>query len=303
MKKVSKKHISLINALLLGLVSALSLAAITVPSARAAAMLPAEQCDAEAGSEYDLQRNFSFRPVATEDIRIGVALSACREAYKQGAEPRQTFQLARVLYKAGQRSQAMAMLKAASEEGHAIAMVNYGVMLDENGNHEAAFTLFEKAAATGNILAAYNLGVAYRDGVGTKVDAPMAIQWFERASLAKDDIAAFNLAVMLDEGKLVREDNAKAAKLYRIAADRGNIDAMVNLALMLRTGEGVQRDLSAARELLTKAAIAGDEFAVASLQAQPADTTDVAMIDDTVTSAIAADGASAPVLQKTARLK
>ena len=300
MKKVSEKHISLINALLIGIVSALSVAAISIPSARAAAMMPTEQCDAEAGSEYDLQRNLSFRPVATEDIRIGIALSACREAYKQDASPRQTFQLARVLHKSGQRTQAMAMLKAASEKGHALAMVNYGVMLGENGDHDAAFVLFEKSAATGNALAAYNLGVAYRDGVGTQVDAALAAKWFERASLARDDLGAFNLAVMLDEGKLLPEDNAKAARFYALAAERGNVDAMVNLAMMLRDGEGVARDPSAAHELLVKAAIAGDELAMATLTAQPTEAVDMAMIDDSVTGSIAA---ATPALKKTARLK
>lgn len=186
MKNRHSKRISAINALLLTAVSLLSIAAIAIPSARAAsALLPADQCDAEAGSEHDLQRNLAFRPVATEDIRIGIALSACREAYNQGSGPRQTFELARVLHAAGQRSQAMAMLEKAAEGNHAVAMVNYAVMLGERGDHAAEFALYQKAAATGNILAAYNLGVAYRDGIGTSANGALAAQWFERASVAK----------------------------------------------------------------------------------------------------------------------
>jgi len=241
--------------------AALLSAAGTSSRALASENLPADRCDAEAGSEHDLQRNFSFRPVASEDIRIGVALSFCREAHNNGGGARQTFQLARVLHEAGQRPQAMAMLKQAAEEGHALAMVNYGVELAEKGEHEEGFALYQKAAATGNILAAFNLGVAYRDGVGTPVNGGLAAQWFERASAAKDNLGAFNLAVLLDEGTLVPEDNRRAARFYRLAADRGNVDAMINLALILENGEGVRADPARAAALYKRAASKGDDFA------------------------------------------
>ncbi len=296
MKNRHSKRISAINALLLTAVSLLSIAAIAIPSARAAsALLPADQCDAEAGSEHDLQRNLAFRPVATEDIRIGIALSACREAYNQGSGPRQTFELARVLHAAGQRSQAMAMLEKAAEGNHAVAMVNYAVMLGERGDHAAEFALYQKAAATGNILAAYNLGVAYRDGIGTSANGALAAQWFERASVAKDNLGAFNLAVMLDEGTQIPEDNGKAAQFYRLAADRGNVDAMVNLGLMLESGEGMPADSAAATAMFSRAAEKGDAFAQGRI-AQPA--------IDTATTASAAPGEQASLaMPKTDRVK
>lgn len=255
------KRISAINAILLAAVSAVSIAAIAVPSVRAATMLPADQCDAEAGSEHDLQRNMAFKPVATEELRIGIALSACREAVNQGAGPRQQFQLARVLHAAGERGKALAMLKTSAEAGHAIAMVNYAVMLGEKGDRDAEFALYSKAAASGNILAAYNLGVAYRDGVGTPVNGALAAEWFARASVARDNLGAYNLAVMLDEGTLLPEDNARAAEFYRIAAGRGNVDAMVNLGLMLQSGEGMPADDAAAKAMFARAAAKGDAFA------------------------------------------
>jgi TPR repeat protein len=280
MKNETDTRISVINAILLAAVSLLSIAAIAIPSARAASsMLPAEQCDAEAGSEHDLQRNLSFRPVATENLRIGIALSACREAFNQGSGPRQTFQLARVLHAAGQRAQAFRMLKKASEGGHAIAMVNYAVMLGEKGDHETEFSLYQKAAATGNVLAAYNLGVAYRDGVGTAANGALAARWFERASVAKDNLGAFNLAVMLDEGTQLPEDNQKAAQFYRLAADRGNVDAMINLGLMLENGEGMQADPVAATAMFAKAAEKGDAFAMTKIAEPRIDTATTASVE------------------------
>lgn len=295
MKNGPSKRISAINAILLTAVSLLSIAAIAIPSARAAsALLPADQCDAEAGSEHDLQRNLAFRPVATDDIRIGIALSACREAYNQGSGPRQTFELARVLHAAGQPGQAMAMLEKAANGNHAVAMVNYAVMLGERGDHAAEFVLYQKAAATGNILAAYNLGVAYRDGIGTPANGALAAQWFERASVAKDNLGAFNLAVMLDEGTQIPEDNGKAAQFYKLAADRGNVDAMVNLGLMLENGEGMVADTAAANDMFAKAAARGDAFAQGKILPQT-DPVTTAGIDPTEQANL--------VLAKTIRLK
>lgn len=280
MKNETDTRISVINAILLAAVSLLSVAAIAIPSARAASpMLASDQCDAEAGSEHDLQRNLSFRPVATENLRIGIALSACREAFNQGSGPRQTFQLARVLHAAGQHAPAFRMLKKASENGHAVAMVNYAVMLGEKGDHETEFSLYQNAAATGNILAAYNLGVAYRDGVGTAANGSLAARWFERASVAKDNLGAFNLAVMLDEGTQIPEDNQRAAQFYRLAADRGNVDAMINLGLMLENGEGMQADPVAATAMFTKAAKKGDAFAMAKIAEPQIDTATTGSIE------------------------
>jgi hypothetical protein len=295
MKNETGKRISAVNAVLLTFISLLSVTALALPSAHAASsMTAADQCDAEAGSEHDLQRNMAFRPVATEDIRIGIALSACREAYNQGAGPRQTFELARVLHAAGQRGRAMALLEKAAEGNHAAAMVNYAVMIGERGDHAAGFALYQKAAATGNILAAYNLGVAYRDGVGTPANGALAAQWFERASVAKDNLGAFNLAIMLDEGVQVPEDNRKAAQFYKLAAGRGNVDAMINLALMLESGEGMPADPAAASAMFAIAAAKGDAFAQAKIAPQ---------IDTVTTAGIDPNEQASLILAKTSRLK
>lgn len=296
MKNGPSKRISALNALLLTAISLLSVAAIAIPSARAAsALLPADQCDAEAGSEHDLQRNLTFRPVATEDLRIGIALSACREAYNQGSGPRQTFELARVLHAAGQRGQAMAMLEKAAEGNHALAMVNYAVMLGERGDHTLEFALYQKAAATGNILAAYNLGVAYRDGIGTPANGELAAQWFERASAAKDNLGAFNLAVLLDEGTQIPEDNRKAAHFYKLAAERGNVDAMVNLGLMLESGEGMAADAAAATAMFSQAAEKGDAFAQSKIAPPAANTAAIASVEPSEQASLA--------MSKTGRVK
>lgn len=112
----------------------LALAAMASSTARAGDLTAAEQCDREAGSESDVERNRNFPAVATKDIRIGVALSACREAYNQNGGGRTQFQLARVLDRAGQKLQSAQILEQAAQNGHASAMVSYADLLAGRGD-------------------------------------------------------------------------------------------------------------------------------------------------------------------------
>ncbi|AFL48700.1 sel1 repeat family protein [Sinorhizobium fredii] len=176
-----KPPIRIASASLLAAAMLLSFATIAARSASAAELSAAEQCDREAGSDLDLERNRAFPAVATHDIRIGVALSACREAYNQNGGARTQFQLARVLDRAGEKLKSLRVLGEAAQNGHALAMAMYGTRLVERGEAEAAFDLYQRAAAAGNVVAAHNLAAAYRDGVGTRADGALAAQWFERA--------------------------------------------------------------------------------------------------------------------------
>ncbi len=248
--------------------TALALLASSLPSlASDTSLSPAARCDRAAGSVYDTTRNTAFDPVETEEIVIGVALSACREAYRHERSPRITFQLARALHRAGDTGKAMVLLEEAAQAGHALAMVNYGVLISERGHASEAVRLYRTAAEAGNVLALYNLGVAYRDGAGVSADGAEARRWFERAAAAGDEIAAFNIGAMLDEGVQLGENDVEAARYYRVAVDGGSIDAMINLALMLEHGEGVARDIPAAIDLYRKAAERGDEQARARYEA------------------------------------
>ena len=218
------------------------------------------RCDASAGSRYDMTRNTAFAPVALEDIEIGAALSACREAYNAGGGARMAFQLARALERAGQDLEAMKLYAEASALGHTVAMVNYGAMLGKRGDPAAEFSHYKKAAELGDMLGAYNLGVAYRDGIGTEINGAEATRWFDKAAAAGDETAAFNLGVLLDDGSLVTEDNARAAAFYRLAVEGGSVDAMINLGLMLESGEGVSQDLASAAGYFKQAADLGDSY-------------------------------------------
>jgi uncharacterized protein len=247
------------------------LGALTVaPNARepaqvvlAAAMQ--DQCDRMAGSPYDQNRNMAYAPVGIEEIDTQ-AVTACRIAFESTHNPRFAYQLGRALNKTQAADQAMTAYETAVNADYSAAKVNFGMLLGRLGDTTREFTMYSEAAAAGNVLASYNLGVAYRDGLGTDKNGTEALNWFEKAAAGGDDTAAFNIGAMYDEGDLVPEDNQLAIAWYDIAAKRGNADAMINLGLMYQAGEGIAANPQAAAEMYAQAAATGDTFGALKLK-------------------------------------
>lgn len=216
-------------------------------------------CDRLAGSPYDQQRNGDFAPVNIADIG-NQAVEACRMAFDATGNPRFAYQLGRALNSVDEPDQAMSAYDTAVKDGYAAAMVNYGMLMGRLGDDKAEFSYYQQAADSGNTLAAYNLGVAYRDGLGTQPDVNKALQWFEKAAAKGDDTAAFNIGVIYDDGQLLEADDQTAIAWYDLAAQRGNKDAMINLGLMYENGEGIPANAEKAAEMYRQAAEKGDTF-------------------------------------------
>ncbi len=68
-------------------------------------------------------------------------------------------------------------------------------------DHDAAFSLFEKAAQAGNIAAMGRLGTCYYHGLGTEKDAAKAIECWEKAAIFGDPYATLNLGDMYRTGQ------------------------------------------------------------------------------------------------------
>lgn len=235
------------------------------PSTAVLAAQMQDQCDRMAGSPFDLNRNPAYAPVGIGEVDA-TATTACRIAYEATGNPRYAFQLGRALNKAEQADQAMSAYETAVKADYAAAKVNLGMLLGRIGDSEAEFRMYKEAAEAGNMLAAYNLGVSYRDGIGTTADANKAIRWFEEAAAHGDMTAAFNIGVIYDEGNQVTEDNQMAIAWYDVAAKGGNKDAMINLGLMYEAGEGIRPNKQTAAALYAQAAALGDEFGASKLQ-------------------------------------
>ncbi|SIR14386.1 hypothetical protein SAMN05880590_112144 [Rhizobium sp. RU35A] len=224
-----------------------------------------DACDRMAGSPYDQSRNPAYAPVGLDSIAPD-AVTACKVAFEASGNPRFAFQLGRALNRTDAADQAMAAYETAANADYAAAKVNLGMLLGRLGDSNREFEMYRQAAEAGNTLAAYNLGVAYRDGIGTERDGKQALHWFETAAAAGDSTAAFNIGSMYDEGELVAEDNQMAIAWYDLAAKRGNADAMINLGLMYETGEGIPVNREAAARLYAQAAATGDTFGALKLQ-------------------------------------
>jgi TPR repeat protein len=224
-----------------------------------------DQCDRMAGSPYDQNRNPAYSPVSIAEIGTE-AVTACRIAFEATGNPRYAFQLGRALNKTEQADEAMTAYESAVNADYSAAKVNLGMLLGRLGDTETEFKMYSEAAKTGNTLAAYNLGVAYRDGLGVEPDPKQSLHWFEAAAAAGDDTAAFNIGAIYDEGVMVPEDNQMAIAWYDVAAKRGNKDAMINLGIMYEAGEGIKANPEAAVELYAQAATLGDNFGAEKLK-------------------------------------
>jgi len=114
-----------------------------------------------------------------------------------------------------------------------------------------------KAAEQGFVLAQYNLGVMYEDGINVTQDYEEAHRWYRKAAEQEYAEAEFNLGVMYAKGRGVAQDYAEAVKWYRKAAEQGIAIAQYNLGVMYTNGQGVTQDHDEAMKWYLKAAEQG----------------------------------------------
>ena len=86
-----------------------------------------------------------------------------------------------------------------------------------------------EAAAQGDMLAQYNLGVMYWDGEGVQQDYRTAVKWLRKAAEQDDANAQYLMGRACEEGWGIAKDLYEAVQWYRKAADQGNADAKQNL--------------------------------------------------------------------------
>ncbi|MCU6498328.1 sel1 repeat family protein [Rugamonas sp. A1-17] len=93
-----------------------------------------------------------------------------------------------------------------------------------------------------------------RGGSGVAANLPKAFSIFSAAAKAGDPLAAYYLGMMYRNGMAVARDAKAAAHWLKFAADRQMPAAMFALANLYLSGDGVKRDEQAARHLIEKAA-------------------------------------------------
>ena len=92
-------------------------------------------------------------------------------------------------------------------------------------------------------------------------DYVRAAQLYQVAAAQGDVLAQFNLGLMYDQGEGVIQNHAEAVRWYRKAAEQGDAQAHYNLGAIYAKGEGVQQDLVVAHMRFNLAWSLGSERA------------------------------------------
>jgi TIR domain/Sel1 repeat len=232
-------------------------------------------CDWLAAVSTDAQRPKSVPGVNFEQINIGSAVVACREAVNKYPDvARFSFQLGRILDANNDYLEARKQYEMAVKLGSAAALNNIGGLYERGSgvpqDYAEARRWYEKAAAAGDPAALNNIGRLYNDGSGVPQDYAEARRWYEKAAAGGNSAALNNIGSLYEDGSGVPQNYAEARRWYEKAAAGGIATAMRNLGDLYRDGRGVPKSVADARTWYQEAAAAGDATAKDSLARLPA---------------------------------
>ena len=156
-------------------------------------------------------------------------------------------------------------LRTAAAGGNAVAQYEVGIRYAEGrgvtANASEAARWLERAAKQGVALAQFRLAGLYEKGTGVKKDVETARRLYKSAAEQGNAKAMHNLAVLYAEGAAVKPDYRTAAQWFRLAADHGISDSQYNLAILYARGVGVDRNLAESYKWFAIAAAQGDQDA------------------------------------------
>ncbi len=124
------------------------------------------------------------------------------------------------------------------------------------GDVDRAVTLYQQAAAEGDLRAMVSLAQLHESGTGVPQDVNRALELYEQAAAGGSFDAMINLAVTLFEGQIVPKDEARAVQLLQRAADGGSAKATFNLGVLAQ--DGVAGEPSQALNYFRKSARDGE---------------------------------------------
>jgi TPR repeat protein len=144
----------------------------------------------------------------------------------------------------------LAALVLASPAIAADPTVKAGVEAWQRGEHAAAVAIWQPLAGKNDADALFNLGQAYRLGLGTSLDLPRAQELFERAARLGHLDAQTSLGLLLFQNG----NRIAAMRWLKSAAERGEPRALLIYGTALFNGDGVERDLVKAYAYVSRAA-------------------------------------------------
>jgi len=91
---------------------------------------------------------------------------------------------------------------------------------------------YKDAAQAGNAEAQYNLGAAFRWGVGVTQDLDQAVHWIRQSAEKGYAPAELALGSFFEKGEGVAADDEEALRWYKKAAAQGDVEAQKALAAL-----------------------------------------------------------------------
>ncbi len=106
-------------------------------------------------------------------------------------------------------------------ENNAEDIFRQATNLYEEKKYSEALQLYRKAAEIGLASAQYNLGLLYKEGLGTEKDLKEAFKWYSKAAEKRHKDAYHNLGVLYETGEGVEKNVEKAGEMYGMASRAG----------------------------------------------------------------------------------
>lgn len=131
----------------------------------------------------------------------------------------------------------------------------------------SGFTWSMRAAEAGSSSGAFNVGLAYDEGIGTIESKAEASRWYGIAAEQQHIFSMVNQAALLfsQPADDKSSSNAQAVALVRRAAESGSADGMFNMGILYEKGVGVSLDMAEAQRWYRLAADQKDTSAMARL--------------------------------------
>jgi hypothetical protein len=136
-----------------------------------------------------------------------------------------------------------------------------GIAAYDAGDYAKAFDIWLPMARSGDLAAAFNIGLMLRDGRGVPKDEVRALTFFKKAAERGHVGSSVNLADMYYTGAGTKQNYLEAGRWLMILSRRGHYPSMYKLAQMFERGEGIERNEKAARTLYLLAYKGGYQLA------------------------------------------
>ena len=126
-----------------------------------------------------------------------------------------------------------------------------------NDEKKKAFKMFMQAAEHGYPNAIHQVGVMYRDGIGTQRDLKKMEEYLNKSAEMGFMPSIVLLADVYTQGKLLPKNDTKSLEFVIRASELGNVGFMYRLAIMFRDGIGTEKNMEKANEWFDKYTSAG----------------------------------------------